>query len=186
MQKNKVSISKKTVLMIIAGILALLLLTSFISIIPAGHTGVVSVFGQVSEKVLQEGLNFKLPWQKVTKMDNRVVKLEVSTEAFSSDLQTVNTTLAVNYRLDTSKSYYVYKNIGVKYEDTLVTPAVNEVLKAIIAKYTAEESITNRSLISSALITGLNNKLSSSGLFVTDVNIIDFDFSDEFISAVES
>ena len=186
MQKNKVSISKKTVLMIIAGILALLLLTSFITVIPAGHTGVVSVFGQVSEKVLQEGLNFKLPWQKVTKMDNRVVKLEVSTEAFSSDLQTVNTTLAVNYRLDTSKSYYVYKNIGVKYEDTLVTPAVNEVLKAIIAKYTAEESITNRSLISSALITGLNNKLSSSGLFVTDVNIIDFDFSDTYISAIEA
>lgn len=132
MQKNKISIPKKTVIAIISAILAVLILTSFISIIPAGHTGVVSVFGQVSEKVLQEGMNFKLPWQKVTKMDNRVVKLEVSTEAFSSDLQTVNTTLAVNYRLDTSKSYYVYKNIGIKYEDTLVTPAVNEVLKAII------------------------------------------------------
>ena len=104
MQKNKISIPKKTVIAIISAILAVLILTSFISIIPAGHTGVVSVFGQVSEKVLQEGMNFKLPWQKVTKMDNRVVKLEVSTEAFSSDLQTVNTTLAVNYRLDTSKS----------------------------------------------------------------------------------
>lgn len=184
--RQKANLPKKTVLTIIAAVLALILLLSCTVIIPAGHTGVVSVFGQVSSNVLQEGFHFKLPWQSVTKMDNRVVKLEVSTEAFSSDLQTVNTTLAVNYRLNTDMSYSVYKNVGTKYEDTLVTPAVNEVLKAIIAKYTAEQSITNRSVISGALIQGLNSKLKDEGLTVTDVNIIDFDFSETYISAIEA
>lgn len=184
--RQKANLPKKTVLTIIAAVLALILLMSCTVIIPAGHTGVVSVFGQVSSNVLQEGFHFKLPWQSVTKMDNRVVKLEVSTEAFSSDLQTVNTTLAVNYRLNTDMSYSVYKNVGTKYEDTLVTPAVNEVLKAIIAKYTAEQSITNRSVISGALIQGLNSKLKDEGLTVTDVNIIDFDFSETYISAIEA
>ena len=184
--RQKANLPKKTILTIIAAVLALILLMSCTVIIPAGHTGVVSVFGQVSSNVLQEGFHFKLPWQSVTKMDNRVVKLEVSTEAFSSDLQTVNTTLAVNYRLNTDMSYSVYKNVGTKYEDTLVTPAVNEVLKAIIAKYTAEQSITNRSVISGALIQGLNSKLKDEGLTVTDVNIIDFDFSETYISAIEA
>lgn len=184
--RQKVQLSKKGVLRVGIVLILLVVIFSCTVIIPAGHTGVVSVFGQVSSNVLQEGFHFKLPWQSVTKMDNRVVKLEVSTEAFSSDLQTVNTTLAVNYRLDTDMSYSIYKNVGTKYEDTLMTPAVNEVLKAIIAKYTAEQSITNRSVISGALIQGLNAKLQDDGLTVTDVNIIDFDFSDTYISAIEA
>lgn len=83
------------------------ILLSTFTVVSAGHTGVVSTFGQVSEDVLQEGFHFKAPWQRVTKMDNRIVKLEVSTEAFSSDLQTVSVNLAVNYRVDTSMSYSI-------------------------------------------------------------------------------
>ncbi len=109
----------------------------------------------------------------------------MQTEAFSKDLQTVTTTLAINYRVDTSKSYSIYKNIGADYETVLVTPAVNEVLKATTAKYTAEESVTNRALISDGLVEGLNEKLNSIGLYVTDVNIINFDFSEAFINAIE-
>ena len=67
----------------------------------------------------------------------------------------------------------------------LVAPAVNEVLKAITAQYTAEESVTNRALISDGLIQGLNEKLNNIGLYITDVNIINFDFSDAFITAIE-
>ena len=63
--------------------------------------------------------------------------------------------------------------------------SVNEVLKAITAKYTAEESVTNRSLISEGLVEGLNEKLNDSGLYITDVNIINFDFSEAFITAIE-
>ena len=100
-------------------------------------------------------------------------------------MQSVKTVLAINYRVDTAKSDSIYKNIGANYEDVLVTPAVNEVLKAITSTYTAEESVTNRQLISDGLVTGLNEKLNEIGLYITDVNIIDFDFSDAFISAIE-
>ncbi len=170
---------------------AVLLLFVFVAansftIVDAGHTGVVVTLGKVNEGVLQEGLHLKAPFvQKVVKIDNRIVKLEVATEAFSKDLQTVETTLAINYRVDTAKSYSIYKNIGANYEQVLVAPAVNEVLKAITAQYTAEESVTNRSLISDGLITGLNDKLNNIGLYITDVNIINFDFSEAFITAIE-
>lgn len=173
----------------VAAIVVLLIAVLFFSVtvvIGSGHTGVVSTFGRVSEDVLQEGFHFKLPWQKVTKVDNRISMLTVSTEAFSSDLQTVNVVVAVNYRIDTSKSYYIIKNVGKNYEDVLVTPSVNEVLKQIIALYTAEQSITNRGVISSALLDGLNEKLNLSGVYVSDINIIDFDFSETYIQAIEA
>ena len=177
---------KRIVIPVVILLLVVVLGANALAIVDAGHTGVVTTFGKVNEGVLQEGIHFKIPFiQQVVKIDNRIQKLEVTTEAFSKDLQSVNTVLAINYRVDTAKSYSIYKNIGANYEDVLVTPAVNEVLKAITATYTAEESVTNRQLISDGLVTGLNEKLNDIGLYVTDVNIIDFDFSDAFITAIE-
>lgn len=170
---------------IAALVLIIVLLCSF-TVIPAGHTGVTSVFGRVSDNVLQEGIHAKAPWVKVTKMDNRIIKLQVSTEAFSKDLQTVSVCLAVNYRVDPAQSYSIIKNVGKQYEDVLITPVVNEVLKAIVAQYTAEQSITNRPLISDSLLDGLNEKLAPSGIYVSDINIIDFDFTETYINAIEA
>ena len=177
---------KKIIIPIVIVIVAVIVgLNSFV-VVDAGHTGVVVTMGKVNEGVLQEGVHAKIPFvQSVEKIDNRIQKLEVNTEAFSKDLQSVKTVLAINYRVDTSKSYSIYKNIGSDYENVLVVPAVNEVLKAITATYTAEQSVTNRALISDGLVKGLNEKLNNIGLYVTDVNIIDFDFSEAFITAIE-
>lgn len=181
--------TKKTKTAIIAAVCVLLLVivaANCITVVEAGHTGVIVTLGKVNENVLQEGVHFKIPFaQQIVMIDNRIAKLDVQTEAFSKDLQTVNTTLAINYRVDTAKSYSIYKNIGADYENVLVVPAVNEVLKAIASQYTAEESVTNRDLISDGLVTDLNEKLNSMGLYVTDVNIINFDFSEAFINAIE-
>ena len=177
---------KKIIPIGVAAVLVLLIVASMFTIVDAGHTGVVVTLGKVNEGVLQEGVHLKIPFvQQVVKIDNRIVKLEVDTEAFSKDLQTVQTKLAINYRVDTEKSYSIYKNIGANYEQVLVVPAVNEVLKAITAKFTAEESVTNRTLISDGLIKGLNEKLNDIGLYVTDVNIMNFEFSEAFITAIE-
>ncbi|MBR1810808.1 MAG: prohibitin family protein [Clostridia bacterium] len=185
------SISNKTVvkIAIIAAValLAVIVLFNTVTVVDAGHTGVIVTLGKVDDgSVLQEGLHVKVPFmQQIVKIDNRIRKLEVSTQAFSKDLQSVDTVLAINYRVDTAKSNSIYKNIGADYESVLVVPAVNEVLKAITATYTAEESVTNRALISDGLVDGLNEKLNNIGLYITDVNIIDFDFSDAFITAIE-
>lgn len=178
--------SKKAIIAIVVILLILVVAASSITIVQPGHTGVVVTLGRVDDTVLQEGLHFKIPFiQNVVMIDNRITKLEVDTEAFSSDLQTVETRLAINYRVDTAKSYSIYKNIGSGYEGVLVEPAVNEVLKAIVAQYSAEESVTNRTLISAGLIEGLNAKLNDIGLYVTDVNIINFEFSEAYITAIE-
>lgn len=171
--------------LIIVAVVALCLATS-ITVIQAGHTGVITTFGKVSTNVLQEGLHVKAPWQKVTKIDNRIVKLTVDTDGSTKDLQQVNTELAVNYRVDAAKSYYILKNVGRTYEDTLVTPATNEVLKAVMAKYSAEECITNRASLSNEIIKSINDKLNKQGIFVEDINIVNFNFSAELNAAIEA
>ncbi len=185
-EKKTMDIPKKTIALVIAALVVVVILFNCVTIVDAGHTGVINTLGHVSENVLQEGIHLKVPFvQTIIKMDNRIVKLEVETEAFSKDLQTVETKLAINYRVSKDKSYAIYKNVGSDYETILVSPAVNEVLKAITAKYTAEESVANRSLISQGLIEELNNKLNKNGIYVEDVNIINFEFSEAYIAAIE-
>ena len=185
-EKKTFNFPKKTIAVVAVLLVVIIVLFNSITIVDAGHTGVINTLGHVSENVLQEGIHLKVPFvQTIIKMDNRIVKLEVETEAFSKDLQTVETKLAINYRVSKDKSYAIYKNVGSEYETILVSPAVNEVLKAITAKYTAEESVANRSLISHGLIEELNNKLNKNGIFVEDVNIINFEFSEAYIAAIE-
>ena len=172
-------------------ILVVILLVVFVSasyvVIPAGHTGVALTFGKVEDTVLQEGLHFKVPFvQKIAVMDNLIVKMDVITEAFSKDLQTITTVVAVNYHVGKENSQTVYKNVGLNFEEVLITPAVNEVLKAVTAKYTAVELVSSRAEVSMLLDDGLNEKLNNYGIFINELNIINWDFSEEYINAVEA
>ena len=180
-------IFRRIVLLAVAAVLALIVLPNCFATVPVGSTGIMLTMGKVEDTALPEGVHFKIPFvQKIVSMDNRVKKLELSTEAFSKDIQTVSATLAVNYRLQTEKTFAIYKSTGTAYEDNLIVPATHEVLKSVCAQYTAEELISKRAESSDKMRDELDAKLSQIGISITDFNIIDFDFSDEFISAVES
>ena len=177
----------KLILTIFVVILAVIFLGSSFVVIPAGHTGVALTFGKVEDVVLQEGLHFKVPFvQKIVVVDNRIVKLDVNTEAFSKDLQTITTVVAVNYHVGKENSQTLYKNVGMGFEEVLITPAVNEVLKAVTAKYTAVELVSSRAEVSMLLDEGLNEKMNAYGIFINELNIINWDFSEEYINAVEA
>ena len=177
----------KLIGVIFLAIFAVILVSSSFVVIPAGHTGVALTFGKVEDNVLQEGLHFKVPFvQKIVVVDNRIVKLDVNTEAFSKDLQTITTVVAVNYHVGKENSQTIYKNVGMGFEEVLITPAVNEVLKAVTAKYTAVELVSSRAEVSMLLDEGLNEKLNSYGIFINELNIINWDFSEEYINAVEA
>lgn len=185
--KNGQFSAGKLIAFIAAVVAVIIVAASCFTVVPAGHTGVVVNMGRVSETVLQEGFHFKTPFvQEIVQIDNRIVKLEVATDAFSKDLQTVSTVLAVNYRIAKDMSYSIYKEVGSNFESVLVMPAVNEVLKAVVAKYTASDLVASRSEVSVMLDEELNGKLNARGIFIEDLNIIDWDFSAEYIAAVEA
>lgn len=178
---------KRFSLLAIVILLILIILPNCFATVPVGSTGIMLTMGKVEDTALSEGMHFKLPFvQRIVSMDNRVKKLELSTQAFSKDIQTVSATLAVNYRLQTEKTFAIYKSTGTAYEENLIVPATHEVLKSVCAQYTAEELISKRAESSDKMRDELDAKLSQIGISITDFNIIDFDFSDEFISAVES
>ncbi len=167
--------------------LAILLANSFARV-PVGSTGILLTLGKVQDGVtLSEGTHMHIPFvQEIVSLDNRVQKLELNTEAFSKDIQTVSAKLAVNYRLRPESSFSVYKSYGTAFEQNVIVPATHEALKSVSAQYTAEELISKRAESSDKMRDELDAKLTGMGITVTDFNIIDFDFSDDFINAVEA
>lgn len=177
----------KIVGLVALAIVLLVVIGGSVVVVEAGQTGVVLTFGRVSPVVLQEGIHLKVPFaQNVITVNNRIVKTEVTTEAFSKDLQTVSTVIAVNYHINKSSSAEIYKQVGLGYDDVLVIPAINEVLKAVTANYTAQQLVSSRGDVSILLDENLNSKLNEYGILVDDLNIINWDFTEEYISAIEA
>ena len=181
-------LAKHGVLVAVIIIALLALLANGFTRVPVGSTGIMVTLGRVQDgSTLSEGLHFHLPFlQEIVTMDNRVKKLELDTEAFSKDIQTVSAKLAVNYRLRPESSFSVYKSYGTGYEQNIIVPATHEALKSVSAQYTAEELISKRAESSDKMRDELDAKLTNMGITVTDFNIIDFDFSVDFINAVEA
>lgn len=167
-------------------VILLIIFNTFVSI-KAGHTGVVTTFGKVNDTVLTEGLHLKIPFvQNVVLVDNRVLKTEVSCMSASKDLQNVSSGIALNYRVANAKSADLYKNVGIDYQNTIVIPTIQDGIKAVTARFTAEELITNRQSVGEQMSELVSSKLNSYGIFVENLNIINFEFSDEFNAAIEA
>lgn len=177
----------RTFLIALAVLAVLITGFSSFTIVPAGHTGVVSRFGAVQETILPEGLHMKIPFvETVTTIDNRVNVVETSFTAASKDLQTVTGTVSVNYRISPDSSASVYRNFGLSVESTLMMPAVPECIKAVTARYSAEQLITMRQTVSDEIKEAIDEKIRPYGLYVEVFNITDFSFSEEFNAAIEA
>lgn len=178
---------KKIIVTVIVVLIALIIVLNAFTAVTSGHTGVVTTFGKVSDQVLSEGLHFKIPFvQNIILVDNRVQKAEAECSSASKDLQTVRSTIAVNYKIMNSYSASVYKNIGMDYESVIITPAIQECVKAVTARYTAEELITNRQTVSDLMSEQLKDKISSYGIDIQIFNIISFEFTEEYNAAIEA
>ena len=186
---NKRSPKKSYVLPIIIAVCAIALLAlafNCFTSVPTGYTGIVTTFGKVEDYILEAGLHAKLPWQKVVKMDNRNQKGTLDLVAFSQDIQQVDLRYSVNYQIEKTNAQNIYRSIGEKYYDTVMSPRIEEAVKSCVAKYTAETLIESRNALSDEIYLILKNDLASYNIEIISTSIENIDFSDAFTDAVEA
>lgn len=170
-------------------IVFLAILSKFFVIVNAGERGVLMQFGKVQEQVLGEGIHVILPTvYTVKKLTVRVQKQESSAEASSKDLQDVFTDVALNWHIIPEEANAIFQQIGDEKEvvDRIIDPAVEEVLKAVMAKYTAEEIITKRGEVKAAVDDSLTLRLVTYHIAVDDISLVHVHFSERFSEAVEA
>ena len=153
----------------------------------AGTRGVVLAFGKVTGRILPEGLYFITPGvERVEIMDVLIQKHESPTKASSQDLQEVSTEVTVNYRLNPMRVGEVYQNFRQNYVSTIITPQIQEAVKAVTAGYDAEELITRRADVRNNIEISLVSNIEPFGVTIEKVAITDFQFSTVFASAIEN
>ncbi len=166
-------------------LLASILLAS-ITVVPTGYTGILTTFGRVENRTIGAGAHLILPWQNVVKMDNRTQKVQIETEAFSSDIQQVNLVLSVNYCIDQSTAQELYRSVGINYYENVMYPRILENTKAVFSRYTAENLIAKRNSLSDSIAEDTANDLKRYGITIVSIAIEDIDFTDAFTTAVEA
>lgn len=158
------------------------------TIVNAGERGVVMNWGAVSEKVLDEGLHVLVPIQQVVKkMNTKTVKYETTVSAYSQDSQTVNSKVALNYHLEGDKVNKIYQEVGDNktVEGTIVDPSIQETVKLVIAEFTARDLLDKRASVSEGMRSDLEKKLAKAHIKVDALSVIDFNFSEDYETAVE-
>lgn len=177
------------VLVIILGFIAFDMVEpsyGFFGKVPAGHVGILTTFGKVSDEVLGEGFHLKNPVAKITRMDVRTQVEHGTYEAFSSDIQQVQVGLTVNFNVNKDTAMNLFREVGTKYIDTIIIPRVKENTKVVISHYTAESLVENREMLSSEVLELMKFDMSVYGINVTAISIEDIDFTDAFTNAVEA
>lgn len=169
-----------------AGLFTLIVIPGSCQVVAPGHRGVSVTLGSVNPDVKFEGLNFKKPWvEKIVQIPIQQRTEEGKTDCFSSDLQLVQVSYSLMYKLPELKVVELYRSYRGDPYETLVRPRLEEQMKLIVSGYKSEELVKSREIVKGMILGKLQKELA--GLVdIQDVMIRNIDLSDLLEAAIES
>ncbi len=176
----------RVVAMVLVPVGALMIISSGIRMISAGHVGVALLFGKVQAVALHEGINLVNPLYDVIQMDTRVQRHQAKYDAASKDLQAVHVEMVLNYRLQPDKATEVYQRIGPNYASIIIDPAAQEVLKANTALHVATEILQQRPKIKVDIQRDLTTWLAKYGIEMKEASLANIRFDPAYEKAIEA
>jgi regulator of protease activity HflC (stomatin/prohibitin superfamily) len=183
---------KRTTRMIITVIVTVIVvsvvLASSIKIVEAGNRGVLLQFGAVdTSRSLPEGLHLVTPFRdNIIQVEVRTLKTVESAASASKDLQDVRTEVALNYHISPDNAQILYQQLGFEYSTRVISPAIQESVKQVTARFNAEELITKRETVKTEIEQQIKQRLAAYNVIVETISITEFKFSDQFTRAVEA
>lgn len=180
---------KIAVLGIVVGLIVFVFGNCFV-IVPTGHTGVCTTFGQVSQHTVGKGLNFKVPFvQSIELVNNKQQDVKVDTEVWGETIEKTPVfakETIITYQINSEKSAWLYSNVSNPKE--LVSPSlVASAIKSSMVELSVTD-VTNRSkietLVKDKLQTSVNEKFGEDTVYVLKVVINNMDFEDSYNEAI--
>jgi regulator of protease activity HflC (stomatin/prohibitin superfamily) len=174
--------------MFILLIIILIIVWGTFVIVPAGHRGVVLWWGSVENRIMGEGLNFKVP------IAERVIKVDVKVQphpfkeidASSKEYQNVKMTGMMNFHIDPSFVNDLYQKVGLDFADKVIDPAFNDFVKEVVPTYPIGEILPKREEIRQRAMKKLGDNLARYHIIVDDIYFANIRFSPGYEGAIEA
>ena len=155
--------------------------------VQGGHRAVV--FNRITGmkgQVYGEGLNFNIPWFEWPYVyDIRTRPCNLQTLTGSKDLQMVTIGVRVLHKPKPTDLVWIYEHLGMNYDERILPSLMNEVAKAVVARYNANELLTKRAQVSADISRELAARAAGFHVVLEDVAITHLSFSPEYARAVE-
>src|SRR5918996_1007281 len=179
----------RIIIPVIVGIIIVSVIAiSSVRIVDAGNRGILVQFGNVdTDASLDEGIHFVVPFRdNVIQMEVRTQKIVESATSASKDLQDVSTQVALNYHVNPDRAQVLYQQLGPDYANRVIVPAIQESVKQVTARFNAEELITKRETVKNQIEEQIKARLAPYNIVVDAISITEFQFSQQFRTAVEA
>jgi regulator of protease activity HflC (stomatin/prohibitin superfamily) len=185
---GSIGLKPRNVLIIIVLLILFIVVWSTFVIIPAGSRGVVLWWGSVENRIMGEGLNFKVPIaETVIKVDVRVQPHPFKEiDASSKEYQIVKMTGMMNFHIDPSFVNELYQKVGLDFAQKVIDPAFNDFVKEVVPTYPIGEILPKREEIRHTAMKKLGDNLSRYHIIVDDIYFADIRFSAEYEKAIEA
>jgi regulator of protease activity HflC (stomatin/prohibitin superfamily) len=172
------------------GLLVVILVIAFLSsitIIGAGETGVVSLFGKVRDQELHSGFHLVNPLARVDKMSIRTEEYTMakaategkklgddSITALTREGLTVSMDVTTFYHLDENRASDLYREVGLTYEEKIIRSEIRSAIREMVAQYEAKDIYSEkRSEAAKNILIYLNNKVKDRGIVIEDLLLRD-------------
>jgi prohibitin 1 len=172
-----------------AAVAALALLGAFsqtITVVPAGHVGVVDFFGTVSEHTLKAGINIINPLAKVEKFSIQTKELKEVMSVLSREGLTIGLEISALYRLDPDSAASVYKKIGSDYEEVVLVPQFRSVSRSVTANFQASALYsTERERLGENIMSELSRIVKERGIVIESTPLRNVALPSQLTDAIE-
>jgi len=147
---------------------------------------VLNMMSGVEEQVRGEGTHFKIPWLMQPKIyDVRTRPKLIQTTTGTKDLQTVTIHCRMLFKPEITGLPKIHTTLGADYDERVIPSIANEVLKATIAQYNAEQLLTQREQVSREVREAIVKRAKSFHILMDDVSITHLTYGKEFAKAIE-
>merc|ERR1711957_63911 len=140
----------------------------------------------MGDKVRGEGTHFKIPWvMQPKKYTVRLRPKLIQTSTGTKDLQMVTIHCRMLYKPMIEGLPTIHKTLGEDYDERVLPSIANEVLKATIAQYDAEQLLTMREHVSHEIRDAVVKRAAQFNILMDDVSITHLTYGKEFAKAIE-
>ncbi len=168
-------------------VVVLVLLWASIAYVPAGHVGVLTLFGRVTGEVLPEGTHVVNPFKVNSTLSVRTQEIKETASVPSNEGLIITMDTSLLFRLNYQKAAEVYRTIGPNYANVVVEPNLRAAIREVTASHSANVLYSGeRERVAQEIFTQLNRELEKRGVIVENILLRDIQLPATLKASIEA